>query len=50
MRAGAEAGEGGGVSVWGGFITLNGGFLWRNQMPGHLVQPFITPQYRGQRS
>lgn len=33
----------------GGFITLNGGFLWRNQMPGHLVQPFITPQDRGQK-
>lgn len=37
------------VCVSGGFITLNGEYLWRNQIPGHLVQPFITPQYRGQR-
>lgn len=36
-------GRGGGLWLW------TAGFMWRNQMPGHLVQPFITPQYRGQR-
>lgn len=46
MRAGAAAGRGG---MGRGGITLNVGILWRNKMPGHLVPPFITPQYQGQR-